>query len=134
VRLEAQVLRPHIYAGVGYIHATNNYHFAHLDGVGVGLEKLPDFHGPLSVYGSLFYYPAVNGTSSVTNPSSPNAGGASFQQSYAITKFDVGAMVKPAHVPVYIYGGFSGDLYHAKEAAPVNQSHSGAYAGLGVKL
>jgi hypothetical protein len=133
-RIEAQVAKPHIYVGVGYIHTTNNYHFAQLNGVGAGVEKLPDFHRPLSVYGSVFYYPAVTGTTSVINPSDPNPGTGSYQQSYSITKFDVGAILKPVHVPVYIYGGFSGDRYTAKEAAPVNQSHSGAYAGLGFKL
>jgi hypothetical protein len=40
------------------------------------------------------------GKSNVINPSDPNPGTASYQQSYSITKFDVGAILKPVHVPV----------------------------------
>jgi hypothetical protein len=49
-------------------------------------------------------------------------------------KYDVGASLVFANSPVYIYGGFSGDQYTVKQNAPIGQTHSGFYAGLGVKL
>jgi len=36
--------------------------------------------------------------------------------------------------PVYLYGGFSGDRYTTKQNAPIDQTHSGPYIGLGVRF
>jgi len=134
LRAEAQVAAPLVYLGVGYIHTANNYHYAQLNGAGFGIEKMPDIHAPLSFYGSAFYYPAASGTSHVTNPSYASGTGPAYHQSYAIGKYDAGVLYKPVHAAEYFYAGYSADVYDAKEAAPIDQVHSGTYAGLGVKF
>ena len=133
IRLEYQVLKPRIYAGVAYLHDANNYGYPNLNAVGVGLEKLPDLRPGLSLYGSAFYYPNASGTYTVGNPASPNAG-ASYQQQYQIIKYDIGVALVIAHSPVYLFGGFSGDHYAATKNAPAGQIHAGPYIGLGVKI
>jgi hypothetical protein len=132
-RLEYQVASPRIYVGVSYLQTATNYGYPHLDGFGVGAEKLPDLTTGIAFYGSAFYYPTVSGNYTVTDPTSVNAG-KTYRQQYRIVKYDVGASLVFGHSPVYIYGGFSGDQYTVKQNAPIGQTHSGFYAGLGVKL
>ena len=67
-RVEVQVAAPHIYVGAGYLHASNNYHYPQLNGVGVGAEKLPDFRPGVNMYGSIFYYPAATATTQKPAP------------------------------------------------------------------
>jgi len=133
VRLEYQIARPRIYVGVGYLHATNSYGYPNLDALGVGIEKLPDLHPGLSLYGSAFYYPNASGTYTVSNPASVNFGTA-YRQQYQIVKYDIGVALVVAHSPVYLFGGFSGDRYSATKNAPTGQIHDGPYIGLGVKI
>ena len=133
IRLEYQVLKPRIYAGVAYLHDANNYGYPNLDAVGAGLEKLPDLRPGLSLYGSAFYYPSASGTYTVSSPGSPNAG-TRYQQQYQIIKYDIGVALVIAHSPVYLFGGFGGDHYTATKNAPVGQIHDGPYIGLGAKI
>lgn len=129
-RLEFKVASPHIYVGAAYLQASTNYGYPQLRGVGGGVEKLPDFNG-LSWFGSAFYYPSINGTYTV--PSGANAG-LQFKQEYRLVKYDVGLAYDFGSSPVYIYGGYSGDRYTAKQNAPVDQTHSGPYLGIGLKF
>jgi hypothetical protein len=132
-RIEYQVAAPRIYVGVSYLHTANNYGYPQLNGVGFGIEKLPELHPGVSFFGSAFYYPSASGTYTITNPASSNVG-ISYRQQYAVTKYDIGLALVANHFPVYLYGGFSGDEYRARTAAPINQIHDGPYIGLGVKL
>ena len=132
-RLEYKVADPRIYIGVGYLTTSTHYGYPHLNGAGVGLEKLPDFTSWLSYFASIFYYPSQTGNYTVTQPTSPNLG-TTYRQQYSILKYDVGIALMDKHVPVYLYGGWSGDQYGAKSNAPINQTHSGPYFGLGVKF
>lgn len=132
-RLEYQIAAPRIYLGVGYLHTSNNYGYPQLNGVGVGIEKLPDMHPGVNFYGSAFYYPTASGNYTIANAASPNAN-KTYRQQYQITKYDIGASLLFAQSPVYLYGGFSGDRYTAKQNAPIGQTHDGPYIGLGVKL
>jgi hypothetical protein len=132
-RLEYQVAAPKIYVGVSYLQASTNYGYPHLDGVGVGVEKLPDLTKGITFFGSAYYYPTVSGNYTVTDATSPNDG-KTYRQQYRIVKYDVGASLVFGNSPVYVYGGFSGDQYTVKQNAPIGQTHSGFYAGLGVKL
>ena len=61
-RVGLRVLQPRIYIGVGYIWRGNNAGYPSVNGVGFGLEKLPDMNRPFSFYGSAYYYPSVKGT------------------------------------------------------------------------
>lgn len=132
-RLEYKIAAPRVYLGVGYLHTANNYGYPQLNGVGVGIEKLPDLRRGLNLYGSAFYYPSASGNYTLTNPASINAG-KSFQQQFQIVKYDVGVALVFAHSPLYIHGGIAGDRYGAKRNVPIGQTHDGPYLGLGVKL
>jgi Copper amine oxidase N-terminal domain len=132
-RLEYQVAAPRIYVGVGYLHTANNYGYPQLNGVGGGVEKLPDLRSGLSFFGSAFYYPTVSGNYTIANAASIN-NGTTYRQQYQILKYDIGLAYVPGRSPVYIYGGFNGERYTAKQNAPISQTHDGPYIGLGVKL
>ncbi|MBC5806831.1 MAG: copper amine oxidase N-terminal domain-containing protein [Candidatus Eremiobacteraeota bacterium] len=130
-RLELKIADPHIYIGAAYLQASTNYGYPQLRGVGGGLEKLPDFTGGLSWFGSAFYYPNLRGDYTV--PTGP-AAGVSFRQEYRVVKYDIGLAYDFGSSPLYIYGGYSGDRFTTKQNAPVNQTHSGPYLGLGIKF
>ena len=132
-RVEYEVAAPRVYVGVGYLHTSNNFGYPHLDAVGFGVEKLPDLRPGLSLYGSAFYYPSASGNYTVPFAASPNFG-TTYQQQFAIVKYDIGLALVFHHSPVYVAGGFSGDHYAAKQNAPIGQIHDGPYIGLGVKL
>lgn len=138
-RLELKVANPHYYVGGSYLRTSTNYGYPHLRSVGFGLEKLPDFTLPFGVFGSVFYYPRASGT--YTLPSGPNAG-SSFSQLYRVLKYDIGLTLPEYDIDLtvpeygsqlYLYFGFSGDQYDAKQNAPINQTHSGAYIGVGIQ-
>lgn len=132
-RLEYEIANPRIYVGLGYIYTSNNYGYPHWDGLGVGVEKLPDLRPGIGVYGSAFYYPTASGNYTVANPFSSNAG-KTYQMQYSIWKLDVGLTLVLRHFPLYLYGGYGGDQYGAKKNAPIGQTHDGPYLGLGVKF
>jgi len=132
-RLEYQFASPRVYVGVGYLQTSDNYGYPRLSGIGFGLEKLPDLQSGFGLYGSAFYYPTASGNYTVTNPSSPNFG-TSYRQQYQIWKYDVGLTFVLTNFPVYIYGGYNGDRYVAKQNAPIGQTHAGPYIGLGVRF
>jgi len=132
-RLEYQIAAPRIYVGVGYVHTANNFGYPQLNGLGAGIEKLPDLRSGLSFFGSAFYYPSARGNYTITNSASINAG-KTYRQQYQILKADIGLAYVPGHSPVYLYGGLTADRYTAKQNAPIGQTHDGPYIGLGVKL
>ncbi len=132
-RLEYKVTKPNVYIGLGYIQTSNNYGYPHLGALGFGIEKLPDLNTPVTPYASVFYYPGASGNYTVSNAASPN-NNTRYKQVYAITKFDVGLAASLKHFPIYVYGGFSGDRYTRHQNAPIDQTHSGPYLGLGLKI
>jgi hypothetical protein len=132
-RLEFRVASPRIYVGVGYLHTTTSYGYPSLDGIGAGIEKLPDLRPGIGFYGSAFYYPNAAGNYTIANPASAN-NGATYRQEYRIVKYDIGASLVLAHSPVYVHGGYSGDRYMVRQNAPIGQIHAGPYIGLGVKI
>jgi hypothetical protein len=132
-RLEYRVAEPNVYAGVGYIRSGTNYGYPRLGGIGFGAEKLPDFTATLSLYASAFYYPTAEGNYTVDNPSSNNFN-VTYKQQYGILIYDIGAAWQfSAGAPVYAYGGFAGDRFTVKANAPIGQTHSGLYLGLGFR-
>jgi hypothetical protein len=132
-RLEYKVIDPHINIAVAYKEARPSYGYPQLSGVGFGVEKLPDFTSTFSWHGSALYYPSMSGNYTVNDPNSPNFN-ATYRQQYAITDYDVGFDVLFGKVPIYLYAGFAGDQYNVKANAPINQTHSGPYLGLGIKF
>jgi len=132
-RLEYKIAEPKIYVGLGYLQATTNYGYPHLNGLGAGIEKLPELRNGISWFGSAFYYPSATGTYTVANAASPN-NGKSYRLQYGITKYDIGLALALSHFPLYLYGGYSADQYAAKQNAPIGQTHNGPYVGLGLKI
>ena len=132
-RLEYQIAAPRIYLGVGYIQTSTNYGYPHLNGVGVGLEKLPELRNGIGFFGSAFYYPTASGNYTLNDPASSN-NGKTYRQQYQIMKYDIGLALSSAHFPIYLYGGYAGDRYTAKQNAPIGQTHNGPYLGLGLKF
>jgi hypothetical protein len=132
-RFEYEIADPRIYLGVGYVHTANSYGDPQLNGIGVGVEKLPDLHPGISVYGSAFYYPNASGNYTVESATSSNAG-KTYQQEYQIWKLDIGLAIVLGRSPLYLYGGYGGDQYLTKKNAPIGQTLDGPYLGLGLKL
>ncbi|HEY4441260.1 MAG TPA: copper amine oxidase N-terminal domain-containing protein [Candidatus Elarobacter sp.] len=132
-RLEYAVAAPRVYVGVSYIHTENNYGYPQLNGIGAGVEKLPDLRPGLSFFGSAFYYPTVSGNYTILNAASANAG-KSYRQQYQMLKYDVGLAYDPGRSRLYVYGGIAGDRFTAKQNAPIGQTHDGPYLGLGLKI
>ena len=132
-RLLYKVADPRIYIGAGYIHTANNYGYPQLNGLGGGIEKLPDLKKGINFFGSAFYYPAASGNYTIANPASIN-NGKTYRQQYQILKYDLGLALAIERSPLYLYGGVNGERYTAKQNAPIGQQHDGPYIGLGVKL
>lgn len=132
-RLELQLLDPHIYLGVAYLQTANNYDFPKLRGVGLGLEKLPDFDPSFGVYFSAFYYPTVTGKFTNSDMTSLNFG-QSFTQQYRLLKYDVGVDIPIQKSPVYLAAGFGGDRFYHRHGAAIDQTHAGPYIALGVRF
>jgi len=127
-RLGLKIADPRIYIGVGYMSHTGNYGYPALNGVGFGLEKLPDLDQAFSLYGSAYYFPSIKGTCDVTVcPTGP------FDLSYRMLKYQVGGALnfgKPAGV--FLDFGWLGDRLTNKTNAPVDATHNGPYIGLGI--
>ncbi|HEV2878155.1 MAG TPA: hypothetical protein VGW96_01130 [Candidatus Eremiobacteraceae bacterium] len=61
-------------AGVGLVSVQRSTTNASLNGFGPGLTLLPDFRGGLTTYGSLFYYPRIQGSGLSSTFTSLDAG------------------------------------------------------------
>lgn len=137
VRFAVRVLQPRIYVGIGYIFASNNYGYPNINGVGFGGEKLPDLNHWFSLFGSVWYYPSVNGTATynIENPY-PNNGFTSHSSAlqYNILKYQVGVTLGIGRTPIFVEGGWMGDSWTNKENAPINRSYNGPFAGLGFRF
>jgi hypothetical protein len=131
VRLGVRVAQPRIYVGVGYMWVRNNYGYPNMNNVGFGAEKLPDLNQPLSFFGSVWYYPNVQG-----NITTGNANGTltNFNLAYNILKYQAGVNYVIGNSPVFIEAGWMGDSWTNKSNAPINRSYNGPFAGLGIRI
>jgi len=136
-RFAVRVLQPRIYIGIGYIFASNNYGYPNINGFGFGGEKLPDLNHTFSFFGSVWYYPSVNGTATynIENPF-PSNGFTSHSSAlqYNILKYQVGVTIGIGNTPIFVEGGWMGDSWTNKENAPINRSYNGPFAGLGFRF
>jgi hypothetical protein len=102
-----------------------------MNAVGGGLEKLPDYGHPFNWYGSVFYYPNLNGT--YTTTSTENPPNTTYGLGYNLLKYQVG--ISYAFVPsVFIDAGWAGENGANKNNAPISYTFNGPYAGLGFLL
>ncbi len=127
-RLGLKIADPRIYIGVGYLWRTTNYGYPRQNGVGFGLEKLPDLNQTFSVYGSAYYYPNIKGTCGTgVCPTGP------YDLEYRILKYQIGGAINfgtPAGV--FLDFGWLGDNGKNKQFAPSDFTHNGPYVGLGI--
>jgi hypothetical protein len=136
-----KVADPRIYIGVGYLNVQDNYGYPKLNGVGFGAEKLPDLDQTFSVYGSVYYYPSVTGN--YTYPTDPftSAGalaGTVGKLSYRDLDYKIGVSIlltgNKDPFGIFLDGGYMGDSDRGKSLSPGDNTHSGAYIGLGLKF
>jgi hypothetical protein len=126
-KLGIRVLNPRIYIGVGYLWRSTNYGYPNMNGVGVGLEKLPDLDKDLTFFGSFYYYPSIKGNYSFTNIPSGSL-------EYNMYKYQIGALYVIGKSPIFIEAGWMGNHLTNKQNAPSDVTANGPFAGLGVKF
>jgi hypothetical protein len=125
-----KVVDPRIYIGVSYLWRSVNYGYPIENGVGFGLEKLPDLDQPFSVYGSVYYYPSIQGPT----PGSYGPGGT---MSYRDLKYQGGftySLGSLSGFGLFLDANYLGDSWRVKNLAPSNASHQGAAFGIGIKF
>ena len=126
-----------LYIAGSYIWLTNNYGYPSLNGVGVGGERLPDLSQFVNFFGSIYYYPSVNGNASVSLPNHyPSTGfhTATLPLQYQLLKYEGGITIAVPNWPVFFEAGWQGDSWTNKVNAPSNRSYNGPFAGIGFKF
>ena len=121
-RLGIKVLNPRVYIAGSYLWQQNNYGYPQLNGWGFGAEKLPDLNEPLTVYGSIYYYPKIQGTAGP------------FVLAYRMYRYNIGLnwnFLGPSF-PVYFDIGFLSNYETNFSNAPSNVNKYGGYAGFGI--
>ncbi|HEY1655332.1 MAG TPA: copper amine oxidase N-terminal domain-containing protein [Candidatus Tumulicola sp.] len=121
-RLGIRVLNPRVYIGVGYLWRSTNYGYPNMNGLGFGIEKLPDLNQPLSFFGNFWYYPQIKGTLGATD------------LEYNMYKYQAGVNYVIGGSPVFIEAGWMGDNLTNKLNAPATSTANGPFVGLGVKF
>ncbi|MEA2690075.1 MAG: hypothetical protein QOD51_2682 [Candidatus Eremiobacteraeota bacterium] len=132
-RLGFKIFDPRVYLGAGYLSKSYDYlGIPRLSGAGFGLSKLPDLDQPLSLEGSVWYYPRISGnyrypTSTLLGPLS----GQTIPLSYAYWKYRAGATVKLGSA-FFVDFGLAGERATARTNAPSDTTVNAPYAGVGV--
>jgi hypothetical protein len=130
-RFALKIADPRIYIGIGFLFRNTNYEGGAFEtqshGFGFGFEKLPDLDEPFSIYGSIYFYPFVS-----TNSAQYLGGGVFGSVQYRILRYAIGGTFDFGNSPLYLDVGYAGDRVDVKENAPIDQSHNGPYAGLGI--
>jgi hypothetical protein len=136
-----KVADPRIYVGVGYLNVQDNYGYPKLNGFGFGVQKLPDLDQVFSVYGSVYYYPTVNGNYTYPTDAFTTAAGlagTSAKLAYRDLNYKIGVTIlltgTKGEFGVFLDGGYLGDSDRGKTLAPGDATHNGAYLGLGLKF
>jgi hypothetical protein len=125
-RLGIRVLNPRVYIGVGYLWRSTNYGYPNMNGVGFGIEKLPDLNVPLSFFGNFWYYPNIKGNYSNAIISDSLA--------YNMYKYQAGLAYVIGSSPIFLEAGWMGDNLTKKTNAPSNSTANGPFVGLGIKF
>jgi len=128
-RLGIKVFNPRVYIGIGYMWRGNNAGYPRMSNLGFGIEKLPDLDQAFSVYGSLWYYGNVKGTTSASY-----SGGTAYQLAYNVLKAQLGFTYSFANSPLFLEAGILGESQKNKTNAPSDGSNSAIYAGIGLKF
>jgi hypothetical protein len=134
LHLGVKIFDPRVYIGAGYYWKWYNYlGYPTIGGAGFGVSKLADLDRPISIDGSLFYYPMVTGN--FTYPTSGILGsvsGSTVPIRYHTTKYKAGLTVKLGNSGLHLNVGFAGEGLRNAGGAPSNTTVAGAYAGVGI--
>ena len=136
-RFGLKVVDPRIYIGVGYLWHNGNYGYPQVNGVGFGIEKLPDLDHAFSVYGSVYYYPSVSGNYTFNSAAPPVFAGTTQSLSYRDLMYQGGltyTIGKFAGFGVFLDANYLGDQMRTKNLAPADESHGAAAVGIGLKF
>ncbi|MBV8331500.1 MAG: copper amine oxidase N-terminal domain-containing protein [Candidatus Eremiobacteraeota bacterium] len=136
-RLGFRVINPRIYIGIGYMWRGNNAGYPSQNGLGGGLEKLPNLERAFDWFGSAYYYPSVRGTYNTVsgiNGSCTPAAPCAYNVGYGVLKYDIGVDYSFENVPLFVEAGFLGDRGWHQMSAPADFSENGPYIGIGVKF
>jgi hypothetical protein len=119
------IANPKIYLIGSYDTRYGNYGYPRLTGIGGGLEKLPDFSQPISIYGTILYYPQLSGNYT-------DIFGNAQQLQYRMLKYQAGLTINVPRTPLFLDAGFLGNHLNEKQNAPSGISENTFYGGLGL--
>ena len=115
----------HLYIVGAYTWQYSNYGYPLMQGLGGGLMKTPDFKAPLSFYGSILYFPQIQGYYT-------SLAGAQYQLEYRLLKYNAGFDIRVPKSPFFLDAGVIGDDGTNKQNAPTDYTHRAFYGGLGL--
>jgi hypothetical protein len=133
-RFALKIAEPRIYIGVGYLHREENYGYPKQNGFGFGAEKLPDLENPISIYGSVWYYPSISGNFTYPIGAPPSLVGTTDKFQQRFLKYQIGGTLNLGNSGLFLDAGFLGDTIRGKNISPSDASHAGGYIGLGIKF
>ena len=111
------IANPKIFIVGSYDTRYGNYGYPRIMGFGGGLEKLPDFTQPVSIYGSVLYYPQLSGDYT-------DIFGNGEKLQYRSLKYQAGLTINVPKTPLFLDAGFLGNHLTAKQNAPSNESEN----------
>ncbi len=127
---------PRTYAGVGFYSKHYSYlGYPTIRGVGIGISKLPNLDKQLSLFASVWYYPAVNGK--YTYPVSPFLGpfsGQSVPFGYSVLKYRAGATFWLNATSLFLEAGWAGEVFNATINTPGGAWTEGSFFGIGTRF
>jgi hypothetical protein len=130
-RVGIQVANPRIYIAGAYLWTSTNYGYPRMTGAGFGIEKLPDLDKNISLFGSAYYYPSVQGN--FTDPTSGivyNVQDRFLQYQAGVTWNTPFGFSKQSGV--FIEAGFMGNTTTNKQFLPSNGHEEGGFGGIGI--
>ncbi len=126
-----RIAYPRVYVVVAYLGRENSFNYPVTNGVGLGIEKLPDEGKAFSVYFQGLYFPDLEGKLITFNPSTR------VNTTYTLTehvlRYQFGVAISPLkEVPAFFNIGLLGDGVRAGASDPNSATHLAGYAGVGL--
>jgi len=130
-RVGLQIANPRIYLAGAYLWTSTNYGYPRMTGAGFGLEKLPDLDKSVSLFGSVYYFPVVQGN--FTDPTS----GRLYTVQDRFLQYQAGVAWNTPfgfskQSGVFVEAGYMGNSTINKQFLPSNGHEAGAFAGIGI--
>jgi hypothetical protein len=131
VRAGIQISKPRIYLAGAYLWTENNYGYPRMNGAGFGIEKLPDLDKTVSLFGSAYYFPTVQGN--FTDPTS----GITYNVQDRFLQYQAGVTYNlplsfSKNTGIFIEAGFMGNTTINKQFLPGNGHEEGGFGGIGI--